>query len=133
MTNELTWLTLSALAMALYWIPYVINRMALQGIFGSMQNPSDDDPQPPPWAKRAKSAHLIAVENFPIFAALILVAHVAGISNAVTAGAAALYFFGMLAHYVVFTLGIPYVRTVAFLAAGLGSELALALTILGWI
>ncbi len=133
MTKELTWLTLTALVVALYWIPYVVNRMALQGIFGAMQNPSGDDPQPSQWAKRAKAAHLIAVENLPIFTALVLVAHLAGISHAVTAGAAALYFSGMLAHYLFFTLGTPYARTLAFLVAGFGAELAQAFTILGWI
>ncbi len=81
----------------------------------------------------SQAAHLIAVENLPIFTALVLVAHLAGISNVVTAGAAALYFFGMLAHYLFFTLGIPYARTLAFLVAGFGAELALAFTILGWI
>ncbi len=133
MTTELYWLTLTALIMALYWIPYVLNRMALQGIIGATQNPSPDDPQPPEWARRARAAQGIAVENFTIFAALILAAHVSGISNAVTAGAAPVYFFGMLAHYVVFTLGIPYLRTLAFLVAGFGVEIVLSLTLLGLI
>ena len=133
MTTELYWLTLTALVMALYWIPYVLNRMALQGVLGAMQSTATEGPQPAEWAHRAKAAHGIAVENFPVFAALILAAHVSGISNAITTGAAPVYFFGMLAHYVVFTLGIPYLRTLAFLGAGFGAEIALSLTLLGMI
>lgn len=131
MTSELNWLTLTALMTALLWIPYVLNRMARQGIFGTMGNLPPDEPSPPAWAQRAKAAHMIAVENFPIFAALIIIIHVTGTSNAVTESAATLYFFGMFVHYVVFTLGIPYLRTVAFLVAGFGVEVVLALTLLG--
>ena len=119
MTNELYWLTLTALVMALCWTPYVVNRLTLQGFLGAMQNPSAQDPQPPEWASRAKAAHGIAVENFAVFAALILIAHLTDTSNTVTSTAAALYFFGMLAHYLVFTLGLPYLRTLAFVIAGL--------------
>lgn len=131
MTNELYWLTLTALMTALLWAPYVLNRMALQGVFGAMGNLPPDEPAPAPWALRAKSAHIVAVENLPIFAALILIVHVTDASNAVTQGAAALYFFGMLAHYLLFTLGVPYLRTLAYLVAGFGAEAVLALTLPG--
>lgn len=130
MTTELYWLTLTALVMALFWVPYVLNRMALQGIVGAMRNPSVSDPQPPEWARRAKAAHGVAVENFAIFAALVLVAHATGTSNAVTTAAAVLYFFGMSFHYLAFTLGVPYLRTGAFLIGLFGAEIALALTLL---
>ncbi len=131
MTTELHWLTLTALMTALLWVPYVLNRMALHGIFGSMGNLPPDEPTPAAWARRAKAAHVVAVENLPIFAALVLVAQAAGVSNRLTTAACVVYFFGMLTHYVVFTLGIPYLRSVAYLVAGLGAEVTLALAILG--
>ncbi len=131
MTAELHWLSLTALVVALYWVPYILNRMASQGILEAMRNTAENETQPAAWARRAQAAHGVAMENFPLFAALILAAHVAGVSNGVTAAAAPLYFFGMLAHYIVFTLGIPYLRTLAFLIAGFGAEMALALTLLG--
>ncbi len=105
MTTELHWLTLTALMTALLWVPYALERMTRQGLFGAMGNRPPDEPTPAPWAQRAKAAHRVAVENLPIFVALVLVAHTAGLSNGVTAGACALYFFGMLTHYVVFALG----------------------------
>ena len=131
MTTELNWLTLTALMTALLWIPYVLNRMARQGIFGAMGNLPPDEPSPPPWAQRAKAAHMIAIENFPIYAALIIIIQVTGSGNDITRSAAALYFFGMFAHYAVFTLGIPYLRTVVYLVAGFGVEVVLVLTLLG--
>lgn len=73
----------------------------------------------------------MVVENLPTFAALILVAHAAGTSDAVTSGAGAVYFFGMRVYCVVLTFGIPYLRTLAFLVAGFGVEMALASTLLG--
>ena len=42
------------------------------------------------------------------------------------------YFLGIVAHYIVYSLGIPVLRTVAFLLASL-STTALALRVLGWI
>jgi len=131
MIDELYWLTLTALMTALLWMPYVLERMARQGIFGSMGYLPPDEPAPAPWALRARAAHVIAIENFPVFAALIIAVNVSGTGNDLTQSAAALYFFGMLVHYVVFTLGIPYLRTVAYLVAGFGVEVALALTLLG--
>jgi uncharacterized MAPEG superfamily protein len=131
MTPDLYWLTLTALMTALLWVPYVLERMTRQGLLAMMGNRPPDEPAPATWAQRAKAAHLVAVENLPIFVALVLVVHLAGVSNAVTTSACALYFFGMLTHYVVFTLGIPYVRTAAYLVAGFGVEVTLALSILG--
>jgi uncharacterized MAPEG superfamily protein len=131
MTTELFWLTLSALSVALLWVPYVLNRVALQGVLGIMRNPHKDDPQPSAWASRAQKAHGVAIENFPVFATLILIVNHLDISNHITIGASILYFFGMLAHYILFSLGVPYLRTVAFAVAGFGTEVAIALTALG--
>ena len=131
--TELFWLAMSAIAVALYWMPYVLNRIAVLGLVSTLQNPSDTAAQPSGWAIRAQKAHGVAIENLPVFAVLILITQHLQISNSITVGASALYFFGMLAHYVVFTLGIPYLRTLLFAVAGFGVEMALALSILGLI
>ena len=44
-------------------------------------------------------------------------AQLAGVSNQMTAFAAALYFWARLGHFVVLTLGIPYARTVIWTAS----------------
>jgi uncharacterized MAPEG superfamily protein len=62
-------------------------------------------------------AHANAVENLVVFAALVLAAHAAGISNSVTAGACVVYFWSRLIHVLAFTFAIPWVRTLSFAVA----------------
>jgi uncharacterized MAPEG superfamily protein len=84
----------------------------------------------PDWAARAKRGHANMVENLAPFAVLVLVAHVAGKANATTALGATLFFWSRVAHFVVYTLGIPYVRTLVFAIASVG-ELMILFQILG--
>jgi uncharacterized MAPEG superfamily protein len=51
------------------------------------------------------------------------------ISSRVTVGACIIYFFARLVHYVVYTMGIPVVRTLSF-AVGWAAQIALVLAIL---
>ncbi|MGQ0384207.1 MAG: MAPEG family protein [Gammaproteobacteria bacterium] len=68
------------------------------------------------WARRLMKAHGNAVENLVVFAALVLVAHAAGISNETTAFAAKVYFWARLVHAIAYALAWPWVRTLAFTA-----------------
>jgi len=63
------------------------------------------------WAGRAQRAHRNMLENLVLFAALVLVAQAAGISNPMTALGAQLFFWARLAYAVVFLVGIPWLRT----------------------
>jgi len=74
------------------------------------------------------AAHTNAVENLVIFAPLVLVTQALGIATAVTAFACALYFWSRLAHVVVYTLGIPGLRTISFVA-GFAAQALLVLAI----
>jgi uncharacterized MAPEG superfamily protein len=56
----------------------------------------------------------------PAFAALVLVVAVAGISNEATASGTQLFFWARLAHAVAYTVGIPYLRSAAFIASLVG-------------
>jgi uncharacterized MAPEG superfamily protein len=69
------------------------------------------------WAERLKKAHDNAVENLVVFASLVLVANALDISNNATTSAAAVYFWARLVHPVVYALGIPWLRTLAFAVA----------------
>jgi len=130
MTTELFWLTLTALMTALFWVPYILNRIAVQGLTEAMSYPTADTPEQSEWAKRAMKAHYNAAENLVVFAPLVLTLHVAGLSNGLTATAAAVYFFARLVHYLVYLGGVPIVRTLAF-AVGWAAQVAIALVILG--
>jgi uncharacterized MAPEG superfamily protein len=55
-----------------------------------------------------------AVETFAPFAALVVVAHIAGEANAMTAFWAMCFFWLRVAHAIVYLAAIPYVRTLIF-------------------
>ena len=130
MKSELFWLTLTITMTALFWMPYIVNRMIEMGVWGAMQNPSFDAPPKAAWAERMMHAHANAVENLVIFAPLVVLLLVADISTPATIAACQLYFFARLGHYVIYTLGIPFLRTVMFIA-GFVAQMTLAMTLLG--
>ena len=128
MTPELTYLTWVATLTALLWAPYILNTITVRGLTTAVGYPTDPKPLAP-WATRLKAAHYNAVENLVVFAALVLVAHLAGISNQTTLLACQVYFWARLVHALSYALAIPWVRTFAF-AAGFFCQLALAWQIL---
>ena len=67
----------------------------------------------PDWATRAKKAHYNAIENLAPFTALIVVAHIASISNTVTVTASFAYSWFRCAHYILYILNVPFGRTLA--------------------
>jgi len=114
MTPELKYLAFTAMLTAALWIPYIVAQVMTNG-FLAAQNYVDPTPRPVPlWGKRADRAHLNAVESFAPFAALVIIAHVAGKADAMTAFWAMSFFWLRLAHAVVYLLGIPYIRTLVF-------------------
>ena len=114
MSTELFWLTLTVAMTGLFWVPYILDRIMVRGLMGAMANPSPSDKGQSPWARRLMAAHTNAVENLVIFAPLVLTARALGIATAATAFASALYFWSRLAHVVVYTLGIPVLRTLCW-------------------
>lgn len=119
MSDDLYYLTLSAGLCAILWVPYILARIQQQGMMnavGYMDNP----PEPPAWARRAQRIHLNFLENLAPFAALVLVAHVAGLANEMTALGAAIFFWARIVHTVCFYAAVPWVRTVAFAVSWLG-------------
>ena len=114
MPTELRYLAYTALLTAALWIPYVICQVQTNG-FLKPRNYVDPTQRPVPlWGQRAYRAHLNAVETFAPFAALVLIAHVAGRENAMTAFWTMAFFWLRLLHAVVYLAGIPVIRTVLF-------------------
>src|SRR6266851_726399 len=114
MTTDLKYLALTAILTAALWIPYVIAQVKTNGPL-TPPNYVDPTPRPlPAWGKRADRAYLNAVECFAPFAALVIVAHVTGKADAMTAFWATCFFWLRLAHAVVYLFAIPYVRTLIF-------------------
>ncbi len=129
MTIELTYLTYVVLLTALLWFPYVLNGVSVRGLVAAVSYPPAQKPLAA-WAERLKAAHYNAVENLVVFAALVLVANAAGVSNAATATACEVYFWARVVHPIGYTFAIPWVRTVAFMV-GVVCQLSLAVQILG--
>ena len=130
MTTELFWLTLTVTMTALFWMPYIVNRMVEDGVLGAMGNPSSDMTPKAAWADRMTHAHSNAVENLVIFAPLVLILAIANVSTPATIAACQLYFFARLAHYIIYSLGIPFLRTVAFVT-GVVAQMTLAFALFG--
>jgi uncharacterized MAPEG superfamily protein len=114
MSTDLKYLAWTAMLTAALWIPYVVCQVITNG-FLTPPNYVDPSPRPVPnWGKRADRTYLNAVETFAPFAALVIVAHIAGKANAMTAFWAACFFWLRLAHAIVYLFAIPYIRTLIF-------------------
>ena len=75
----------------------------------------DDPPEPPGLVQRRMqrtSANM--KENLPLFAALVLVAHVAGAANATSALSAQIFVAARIVHAALYMAGVAYARTVAW-------------------
>jgi uncharacterized MAPEG superfamily protein len=112
----------------LLWIPYILNLIMVRGLVDAVGYPDNAKPISK-WAQRLKSAHYNAVENLVVFAALVLAASAAGIHDPAVATAAAVYFWARVVHVVAYTLGVPWVRTLAF-AVGFVMQMWIARVIL---
>ena len=130
LTPELFWLTLTVILTGVLWIPYIINRSQIRGLSGAMANPSRNDKPHSPWAQRLMFAHDNAVENLVIFAPLVLILNEIDYSTKWTVYATAVYFWARVAHLIVYTLGLPVFRTIAF-TIGFLAQAVLVLAIFG--
>jgi uncharacterized MAPEG superfamily protein len=114
MSTDLKYLAFTAILSASLWIPYVVCQVMTNGFLAA---PDYVDPTPRPlplWGKRADRTYINAVETFAPFAALVIVIHLAGKADAMTAFWAMAFFWLRLAHAVVYLLAIPYLRTLIF-------------------
>jgi len=115
MTSELMSLTWVTALTAIMWMPYILNMIMVRGLLDAVGYP--ENPRPlAAWADRMKAAHYNAVENLVVFAALVLIAAAAGISNDTTVLACKLYFWARVVHFLSYSFAIPWVRTLAFVA-----------------
>ena len=72
------------------------------------------------WAGRARRAHLNMIENLVLFAALVLIAAVSQKANATTALGAMIFFWGRLAYALIYLVGVPWLRTLAWFVSVIG-------------
>ena len=119
MTPELTYLIWTAV------LTFVLVVIAVAGATLEVGLPKlagnrDGLPEMPGWAGRAARAHRNMLESLVLFAVLVLVAHIAGIRNEMTLLGAQLFFWGRVAHAVIYIAGIPWLRTAAWAVSIVG-------------
>ena len=127
---------LSAALTVLLWVPYILARLVDWGLPAFLHNYPEGFPvkrrEQPLWAERSQRAHLNMVETLPAFIGVVLAAtYLAGDDGAAVQQIAlwsAVFFWARLAHAVVYTLGVPYLRTPVYLISW-GAILAIALHI----
>lgn len=117
------YLALSGVLTVIMWVPYIVARLFVWGPLTFLTNYPKDfprtEPTPPLWAERAKRAHLNMVETMPAFITVIVSAdYLIGDSAGLYIGTLAqVFFFARVAHAVVYTLGVPALRTPIYLVS----------------
>lgn len=126
MTIDLIMLVASALLCLTIPVIYGAGRGQLPGGtqwgLGNRDKPFDL----PEWAARAQRAHVNLLENLAPFAILVLVAHVAGKANSMTAIGAELFFVSRVLHVITYTAGMVPWRTIVFFGGTIGQLIILS-------
>src|SRR5258707_14185770 len=113
-TTELYWLTLTVLMTALFWMPYVLNRVVVGGLGGTLAGAPPESGAHSSWAQRAIKAHTNAVENLASVAPAVLIAYVLNISTPATKVAIVVDFFARLLNFMAYSAEIPSPPTLPF-------------------
>ena len=87
---------------------------------GMLAGNREDLPRLTGFAGRATRAHWNMLESLPLFIGLVLIAQVAGKTNGATLTGCALFFWGRLAHWIIYVIGIPWLRTIAWVVSVIG-------------
>lgn len=120
MTIEL-WMLLAAAA--LHWgliLGTALPRILGNGIGWAAGN-REESPEPRGWVGRCSRCSANLLENLPIFTILVLVNHLSGSADQLTAAGAVTFVVARVAHAGIYIAGIPTVRTLAW-----------AVSIVGW-
>ncbi len=126
MTTELTLLAW-VLVLALFQIS--LTAILRTSETGSAYNAGPRDEAGPPVGRltgRMQRAQKNLFETLPIFAAAVLIAHVAGREGALTWWGATLYFWARIVYVPLYAVGIPYVRSLVWLFGLAGIVLIIA-------
>jgi uncharacterized MAPEG superfamily protein len=119
MTPELFYLVWSA-ALTVVLAVIAVSGAQLQVGLPTLVGTRENMPEITGWAGRAQRAHRNMLESLVLFAILVLTAKAAGVSNAMTLLGAQLFFWGRVAHGVIYIIGIPWARTAAWAVSVIG-------------
>jgi uncharacterized MAPEG superfamily protein len=122
MTPELLYLIWSA-ALTLVLVIIAVGGATLQVGLPTLAGNREELPEMKGWAGRAQRAHSNMLENLVLFAILVLATKAVGVRNDITLLGAQLFFWGRVAHAVIYIAGIPWLRTAAWVVSVVGLAL----------
>lgn len=119
MTVELKMLVFASV---LLFAIIMVQATASMRVHGPAKLGGNRDDLGPPSAYEGRVKRVVAnhIENLVIFAPLLLVAVAAQLTGHLTALAAQLFFWGRLAHAILYLAGVAYVRTLAAVVSTAG-------------
>jgi uncharacterized MAPEG superfamily protein len=128
MTTELWYLFWTSVLLTVLWIPYIVGSVMTAGLLTPEEYRVGRNVEFPHWVRRADRAHVNLVEQFGPFAALVVIAHLVDVHNAVTVWCVIVFFWARIAHAIIYIAGFPRLmaRTVVFTIA------FLALVVYAW-
>jgi uncharacterized MAPEG superfamily protein len=118
-----TELTLLAWTLVLAAVQILLPALGRTRQYGTRWNASARDevmPQPGKVTGRLERAQANLFETLPLFIAAVLIAHVAGREGPQTRLGAELYFWGRVAHLPLYAFGVPYLRSLVWVASFVG-------------
>lgn len=124
MTPELTLLVWSGILAFVQMLVALVGAQLQVGLPPLIGN-REDLPPILGWAGRARRAQLNMLENLVLFAILVLVAQIAGKTNAMTLLGCQIFFWARLAYAVVYMAGVPWLRTAVWGVSVIGLLLIL--------
>ncbi len=125
MTTELTMLAYAAALLLVLIVVQATSAILAQGM-PAMAGNRDDLPPPKPFQARTRRLVDNHREGLTLFAPLILAAAVGHVSNGTTVLGAELFFYARLAHAILYLLGVPWVRALAWGVGMVGTIMVLA-------
>jgi uncharacterized MAPEG superfamily protein len=110
MTIDL-WMLVWAVVLAFVQMLISVQGATIQVGLATLAGNREDSPALTEWRGRADRAYRNMLEFLPMFAVLVLVAHVAGAANASTALGAQLFLYARVVYAVVYLIGVPWLRS----------------------
>ncbi len=117
MTTELTLLAWTIVLALIYIFAFDVARTGQYGLKWNTGARDADMPPLSPMAQRLGRAQANLFETLPLFAAAVLVAHVAGIHSGRTVLGAQLYFWARVIYLPLYAFGVPQVRSLVWLVS----------------
>lgn len=125
MTTDLKMLLAVSILSLLHFMPYFLAYLKNWGITGIVSN-RENMPPLPAWANRALAAQQNLNENLIHFSIIVLIVHVTGMANEMTALGATIFFYSRLAYWVIYIAGIIWLRTMLFMAGLIGEVIIIS-------